>query len=60
MRSGGGDFVRHRHKEMARPAGLGTIRGELREPRCFPKTALRSDPRSGSRARQDSNLRPPA
>ena len=47
-------------KTLARPAGLGTIRGEQSELRCFPKTDRRRDPRSGSRARQDSNLRPPA
>ena len=30
------------------------------ESRRFPRSAWRGDPRSGSRARQDSNLRPPA
>jgi hypothetical protein len=46
---------------VARPAGLGTVRGERSESRRFPKTAGRSQfARANWRARQDSNLRPPA
>jgi hypothetical protein len=47
-------------EKVPRPAGLGTVRHERSEWRRFPKPGERSFSRSEKRARQDSNLRPPA
>jgi hypothetical protein len=48
-------------KTLARPAGIGTARGERSESRRFPMDCRTPPARKASwRARQDSNLRPPA
>jgi len=48
-------------QKVARPAGLGTARGERSEWRRFPLDCRGRPTREASwRARQDSNLRPPA